>query len=342
MKKGRWTPIAIFALVMLAVGYGLWYGSQVYIPGLNAEKAEIIRAEQEAEAAKLAAAESTDAADAVPYDYSIPIDEEALRQQKAAEAYNPDDAVSVTTDANGDVWITRDWSNGEGLNITDPPDPNENTGGATANIAGDAGSIPTDNNGVYYETFPEALGTTPGTTNPNGGNGGGNGNGSDGGNGGSTAAPDSNPTNNDAGGASGNGGTGGGGAPNSSGTPNGGSGTGTSTPDSNGGGGNGGSNGGGNGNGSGNNGGGNGTSNGGSSSGAGGGSSSGSPSGGGGSSGSGSSGSPKSGDVKYVDGQKYVYNSIFGWMLSGDAHSYGIQDTGGWSELGERVENASF
>ncbi len=280
MKKGTWVPITIFALVMAAVGYGLWYGSQVYIPKLNAEKVAAIRAEQaaEAEATRLAEEKDADTVDAAPYDYSIPISEDALRKQRAAEAYDPDDAISVTTDENGDVWITRDWSNAEGLNVAEPPDAEADQSPAKANIAGEAGEIPTDENGVYSENIPEPA-SKPTTGSPK---------------------PSSNPTPStgdvpdtpETPASSGNGGSGNG--------DNGGSSSGSNTaPAGNGGSGSGGGTGGG-------------------------------------------SGTPKQGDIKYVDGQMYRYNSIAGWLPSGDQQSYSTHGAVTATELGERVENANF
>lgn len=286
-------PVVITLVVFTLLGGGIWYGAEIALPNAKAEKAEQIRLAQEAEAAARLASEggSEQASD---YDYSIPITTEAISEAAAAgNKASADDAVNVTTDNNGDVWITRDWSNSEGLNEIDPPDPNADNGGAKANMASGGTDIPFDSNGVYSEHRDEGTTTPGGTpsgkdTNPGGGST----------PTGTTTNPDSGstPTGSDTGNGGGNPNTGT--QPQTGGTGN------TTNPGGSGGNGNGG--------------------NGGNTDGG---------------------GSPKSGDVKYIDGQRYVYLSGFGWLQSDDNGGQSVGTPGsnaGAADYGTVEEDANF
>lgn len=295
MEQKRWLPILLTLFVFALVGGGIWYGAEIALPNAKAEKAEQIRLAQEAEVAARLATEggSEQAAD---YDYSIPVTSEAIKEAVAAgNKASADNAVNVTTDDNGDVWITRDWSNPEGLNETDPPDPNDDKGGAKANMASGGGDIPFDSNGVYSEHRDEGTTTPGGSTTPTGGTPSGKDT-----NPGSGSTPTGTTTNPDSGFTPTGGDTG-----NSGGNPD----TGTQPQT------------GGNGN----------TTNEAGSTGT-----PSQPSG----ANSGNNSSPRTGDVKYVDGQRYVFNALLGWIQSDDnggqsvgtpgsnagAEWYGIQD----------------
>lgn len=291
-KTQSLVPILLFFLALFIVGGGIWYGAEIALPNAKAEKAEQIRLAQEAEAAARLASEggSEQASD---YDYSIPITAEAISEAAAAgNKASADDAVNVTTDDNGDVWITRDWSNSEGLNETDPPDPNADNGGAKANMASGGTDIPFDSNGVYSEHRDEGTTTPGGTpsgkdTNPGGGST----------PTGTTSNPDSGstPTGSDTGNSGGNPNTGT--QPQTGGTGN------TTNPGGSGGNGN------------------------------------------GGNGGNAGSGSPKNGDVKYIDGQRYVYLSGFGWLQSDDNGGQSVGTPGsnaGAADYGTVEEDANF
>lgn len=289
-------PILLFFLALFIVGGGIWYGAEIALPNAKAEKAEQIRLAQEAEAAARLASEggSEQASD---YDYSIPITAEAISEAAAAgNKASADDAVNVTTDDNGDVWITRDWSNSEGLNETDPPDPNADKGGAKANMASGGTDIPFDSNGVYSEHRDEGTTTPGGSTAPTGGTLSGKDT-----NPGSGSTPTGTTTNPDSGSTPTGSDTG-----NSGGNPN------TGTQPQTGGIGN--------------------TTNPGGSGG----------NGDGGNGGNAGSGSPKPGDTKIVDGQTYMYDSIFGWTLYGGPGVGTAGSNAGAADYGTVEEDANF
>lgn len=147
MKKNGAAIAAVLAIVVLTGGSILWY-SKIYAPARQAEQIAALQAQE----IPVQAEAGTD------YDYHIPVSAEAVQEAVAAANSKPsaESSVEVRTDENGDVWITRDWSNGEGLKETTPP--SENDSGAEANIAaGTATEIPFDENGAYSEQHPEAA-----------------------------------------------------------------------------------------------------------------------------------------------------------------------------------------
>lgn len=147
MKKNGAAIAAVLAIVVLTGGSILWY-NKAYAPARQAEQIAALQAQEIPVQAEV----GTD------YDYHIPVSAEAVQEAVAAANSKPsaESGVEVKTDENGDVWITRDWSSGEGLKETAPP--SENDSGAEANIAaGTATEIPFDENGAYSEPHPEAT-----------------------------------------------------------------------------------------------------------------------------------------------------------------------------------------
>lgn len=132
MKKNWKAIVAVLALALMVGGIA-FYVHGVYLPARQAQKADELRGD----AREAAIIEQTS------YDYTIKV-------EPNTKADNKDSGVTVTTDKDGDVWISRDWTGDtSGYEHTDSPDEISESG-AVANIGSGAGDNIVDEDGVYH------------------------------------------------------------------------------------------------------------------------------------------------------------------------------------------------
>lgn len=140
--KKNWKPITAIALAFCAVGAAAYYVNCVYIPGKEQERA-----------AALAATELRIPQKETPQ-YTIDTSNPQTTTTVLGSGTNSaDDNIKVTTDADGNVTIDRNW---DGVNLDELDTSTAAPGAPTANIGSGGGKI-TGTDGAYHGEQP----TTP-------------------------------------------------------------------------------------------------------------------------------------------------------------------------------------